>query len=136
MTQYPGQQTNWQPVLDRLPRGYAEFNDRETVLHGPVQSLRASDDGQLLIVRTEWAAIMTLKNGIPTGPWRVFSREPIDLQRFPNGVPYEIESTPEKGERVRFGLNIIYFECRGVLTLEKIDEMNKEKPEESTPASC
>lgn len=99
---------DWQKVVDRQPKGYLELNDGNRVLHGPIESIRITDE-DFVEIRLKWAATMELhQTGIPSDKWQKAS----DTQKtilFPNlVVPFEFEQTPEKGPRVRFGFNILY----------------------------
>lgn len=102
------QRIDWQEVVDRKPTGYMELNDGESeVLHGPIESI-VINEMDYVEIKLKWMARMPiLPGGIPNGEWEVHQNQPI---LFPNlVVPFVVEDTPEKGERVRFGLNIIYF---------------------------
>lgn len=79
------------------------------------------DDNVEIFVK--WAATKQLNRlGVPVGKWEVISREPGRLMKIPNNTaPFVIESTPEKGDRVRFGMvNTLYFDQVGKLTLEQV----------------
>lgn len=48
--------------------------------------------------------------GIPSGDWVIVSSTPTVLTKFPNfAVSFEIEDSPSKGLRARFGFSLIYF---------------------------
>jgi hypothetical protein len=101
-------EVDWNEVVERKPQGYVEFNDGRTATHGPLESIEI-DEADFVVIRLKWRAQVELgAAGMPIGDWTaVANEEPI---MFPNfTVAYEIEGTPEKGPRVRFGLNIIYF---------------------------
>jgi hypothetical protein len=107
------QERDWNIVVGRNPQGYIELNDGKEVVYGPIESVRV-DGGDDVEVKVRWAIKRPINEfGIPTrgGKWEVVSNEPTILVAFPNFVvPFEIDNTPEKGPRARFGLNIIYFD--------------------------
>ncbi len=112
---------DWQVVVDRSPKGYVELNNGKHIYYGPVDRVEVIDDNVEIFV--QWAAKKQLdRHGIPVGKWEVTSREPSRLIKIPNNTaPFVIESTPEKGDRVRFGMvNILYFDQVGKLTLEQV----------------
>ena len=102
---------DWKEVVDRNPVGYLELNDGKSLYHGRVESV-SIDDGTV-IIKLKWAAWRPLAHGLPIGEWEAVPNEPI---AFPNMVvQFVIEDTPEKGDRVRFGMNILYFTAPGSL---------------------
>jgi len=112
------EETNWQEVVDRQPRGYVELNDMKRVIHGPVESVEIEGDD--VVIKTKWQARVELDEiGLPKPPWKgVPENNPI---RFPGRlVSYVFEDTPEKGRRVRFGFNILYLNEVEGLDLAKV----------------
>lgn len=111
---------DWNIVADRKPQGYIEFNNGKETLYGPIESVTVSDI-DFVELKLKWAIKRPLgEMGIPTGngTWEVVSSVPVTILEFPNlVVPFQIEDTPEKGPRVRFGgLHILYFN-----NIEKVD---------------
>jgi hypothetical protein len=108
-----GTQMDWRIVADLKPMGYAEVRpmvgEGETpyVLHGPVGKV-VVNDLDFVEIHFEWLARMPLTaQGVPDGSWGAANS--MQPQIFPNlVVPFVFEETPEKGPRVRFGLNILY----------------------------
>lgn len=103
---------DWSTVVERKPQGYIEVNNGKEALYGPIESTEI-DDSDWVQFKVKWAVKRELGEcGIPVGDgkWKVISSEPCILAHFPNlVVPFEIEDTPEKGPRARFGLSVIYF---------------------------
>ncbi len=99
---------DWQEVVKREPKGYVELNNGERVLHGPIESVKINGNNMVVIILKWFAKVSLGCHGLPEGDWEVAENEPII---FPNSiVPFVIENTPEKGDRVRFkGTNILYF---------------------------
>jgi hypothetical protein len=96
---------DWQEIVDKKPKGYLELQNDQHVVHGPIESVELGDD-DIVIIKLKWTAEMKKENGIPTFEWKAMTNKPF---AFPNlTVPFVIEETPEKGPRVRFGLNILY----------------------------
>lgn len=86
-----------------------ELNDGKRLLHGPLESIRMNTAGiDFVEIKLQWTARASLaKSGLRDGEWEV---APNNLITFPNlAVPFLIEDIPEKGRRVRFGLNLLYF---------------------------
>jgi hypothetical protein len=113
---------DWQEVVDRNPKGYVELNDMKYATYGPVERVEIKEE--VVEIHVKWAARRPLgEYGIPCGKWEVLSREPTVLTSFPNEiVPYVIEPTPEKGDRVRFDTySILYFDDVGKMTLEQAE---------------
>lgn len=107
----PEEQFDWQLVVDRKPRGYLELNDTKWVVHGPVESV-AITDNDFVEIKLKWGAKAVLgPYGIPSGDWEAIPDGELTVS-FPNlVVPFVIEQTPEKGERVRYAFaNILYFD--------------------------
>jgi len=103
------QQFDWQIVVDRQPKGYVEFNNGKTCVHGPMKSISIDGD-DFVNIELQWAAVVKLGEfGIPEGDWEAHNTM---LFQFPNLIaPFVIEETPEKGERVRWGVgSLIYFD--------------------------
>ena len=101
---------DWQEVVSQDPKGYVELNDGKRLLHGPIKSIRITTTGiDFVEIRLKWTARMPLaKSGLRDGEWEAV---PNNLITFPNlAVPFLIESMPGKGKRVRFGLNLLYFD--------------------------
>jgi len=102
-------QFDWQIVVDREPKGYVEINDGKMCIHGPLKDI-SIDEMDFVKIELRWAAIVKLGEfGIPAGEWEAFD---VTLFQFMNlVVPFVIEDTPEKGERVRWGVgSLIYFD--------------------------
>ena len=97
---------DWQRVVDLAPKGYVEFNDGNTVIHGPLESIEV-DEIDMVVITLKWAARMPYPRKPGFGKW---SNSPENrVKRFPNlMVPFKIKNTPEKGPRVQFGLNILF----------------------------
>jgi hypothetical protein len=115
-------QNDWQVVIDRCPKGYIELNDGHYATYGPIDRVEINDG--TVEIHVEWMARLPLgKFGIPNGKWEVISREPTVFMSFPNGgLPFEIEPTPNKGDRVRFHtMDILYFEAVRKITLEQVE---------------
>jgi hypothetical protein len=115
-------QINWQAVIDRCPKGYVELNDGKHITYGPVDRVEINDG--MVEIHVKWAADIPLdESGIPKGKWKVLSRGPALLTGFPDGtVPFVIESTLDKGERVRFGeADVLYFEDVSKIKWEEIE---------------
>ena len=108
--------TDWTKVVEMNPRGYVELNNGERVIHGPVESVSVTDG--MVEIKAKWAAQVALDDiGLPEGDWKALSSVPVVVASFPNEMlPFEIEDTPRKGDRVRFGtMNIIYLdEIKGI----------------------
>ncbi|GEM_PF-2485029 len=102
-------QLDWSEVVARNPKGYMEVQTGGRVIHGPVEKVELIEAEELLIITLKWAASMPTMDQPGFGKWVAapFQR----VHRFSTfHMPFVIESTPEKGDRVRFGLNIIYFD--------------------------
>ncbi len=101
---------DWNIIADKKPQGYVALNDGRVEVYGPVQAVTV-DDNDTVHIETKWAIKRGLGElGIPVTEWEVVSNTPTDFIQFPNlMVPFQIEDTPEKGPRVRFGMSIIYF---------------------------
>jgi len=101
---------DWQRVVDELqPRGYCEIQDHEAglVYHGPVESIQV-DEMDFVHIHFKWIAKMGTPGKAGFGKW-VKAEDKNKEQVFPNLiVPFVVESTPEKGDRIRFNFNIIY----------------------------
>jgi hypothetical protein len=115
---------DWQQVVDKKPLGYAELNDSNMAVYGPVASIEIDKDIDFVHINVKWAIKRPLgQHGIPTGKgkWIVVSNTPICIAQFPNFVvPYVFENTPEKGPRVRFSLGSIIY----------LNDVQKVRPEE------
>jgi len=116
----PDERYDWQEVVDLEPKGYLEIQDSKAgkVFHGPVERV-SIDEGDFVRIQLKWAAEMGLPDTSTFGTWKYYP----DLKEvtFPNlVVPFILESTPEKGRRVRFKrLNILYLD-----KVEGIDPAN------------
>ena len=99
---------DWRRVAEREPKGYLELRTEKMVIHGPVESLKVNED-DMVVITLKWAARSAPLDKPGFGKWK---NSPEDREVvFPNVVvPYVIETTPEKGERVRFGLSMLYFD--------------------------
>src|SRR3989344_6078477 len=96
---------DWRRVAEREPKGYLELRTEKMVIHGPVESLKVNED-DMVVITLKWAARSAPLDKPGFGKWK---NSPEDREViFPNVVvPYVIETTPEKGERVRFGLSML-----------------------------
>lgn len=102
-------QFDWQVVVDRKPKGYVEFNDGKTCIHGPLKDI-SIDEMDFVQIELKWAAQIKLgEYGVPSGEWEAFDTTKF---QFPNLiVPFIIEDTEVKGGRVRWGVgSLIYFD--------------------------
>lgn len=102
---------DWQKVLDRNPQGYCETQDQRAgcVYHGPIESVKINEM-DFVVIRRKWVAQMPLPDKPGFGRWKKGPDEAKEVL-FPNFVvPFIIEPTPQKGYRVRFGLNLIYLD--------------------------
>ena len=103
-----GEEFDWQIVVDRKPKGYVEINNGKTCVHGPLKDINIDLD-DFVTIELKWAAKIELAEfGVPSGEWEAHDTMSF---RFPNlAVPFVIEDTPHKGERVRWGVgSLIYF---------------------------
>ena len=94
------------------------------VYNGKIESIRITD-GDNVEIKLRWIASMPYMGQDGFGTWTKVEDERMLTQLFPNlMVPYVIEDTPDKGERVRFGTaNILYFEDRDNLDPSTIEGM-------------
>ena len=109
---------DWKIIADKSPQGYVELNDGEKVIYGPVESLRVDNEGWIEL-KVKWAIKRRLNEyAAPVDEkWEVVSNTPIILARFLNfAVSYQIEDTGERGQRVQFGMNVIY-----INNIQKVD---------------
>jgi len=104
------QKLDWREVVNLEPKGYIELNDQKNLVHGPVESVTI-DENDLVHIKMAWAGTKPLiPPGIPD-PNADWKKAKDDEVVFPNlAVSFVVESTPDKGDRVRFGQNIIYIE--------------------------
>ncbi|TSC64496.1 MAG: hypothetical protein G01um1014106_90 [Parcubacteria group bacterium Gr01-1014_106] len=102
---------DWNEVVAMNPQGYVELNNGQTAIHGPLKSIRITDE-DFVEIHLKWRAQVSLDAlGLPEGNWKVAPNDKPII--FPNlAVPYEVENTPTKGKRVRFrGTNILYIDA-------------------------
>jgi hypothetical protein len=102
---------DWEDVASLNPKGDLEIQRRDQgdVIRGPLESITV-DDHDNVVIKLKWAARMPTPGNPGFGTWEVAADE-YRIISFPNLVmPYVVEDTPEKGRRVRFGLNILYLE--------------------------
>ncbi|MFA6475857.1 MAG: hypothetical protein WCV68_00425 [Candidatus Paceibacterota bacterium] len=103
-----GSSRDWAEVVKRNPKGDFEFQGNgNTVLRGPVKSITLSDEG-LVSIDLWWAAEMPVMGEEGFGIWHASNKRHFGFPNF--ALPYVIEDTPEKGERIRFGISLIYLE--------------------------
>lgn len=116
-------------MIDRKPTGYIQMNDGVHVYHGPVKSIIIDSDDNVYI-EAKWLVKMNLgDHGVSVSRWEVDSNEPVLVISFPNLlVPFVYEESPEKGERVRFGINIIYFEYLGEIGPDNVPGLCPTEP--------
>lgn len=120
-------QFEWHFAEELEPKGYCELNNGTTIMHGPVKSLTIDDD-DMVVLELEWAAVCRLNAiGMPQGEWQLLPGQ--HKVAFPNHtVPFEIEDTPEKGQRIRFGLNIIYVTEQTTMDPAKLPSLPPNSP--------
>lgn len=117
------QKRDWSEVVDRNPRGYVELNNGEKATYGPISRVAFLPDTDSVGIWVKWAAEVPLgEHGRHSNDWRAVDRDSSEpLLVIPNlVVPFVIEPTVEKGDRVRFGGTSILF----------IDPVEKLKPED------
>jgi hypothetical protein len=107
---------DWTEVVELHPSGYCEMQDPQQplVYHGDVESIGIVSQGTVVIT-LKWVLQMGTPGSSEYGKWK---QAPEALKRivFPNYlIPFVIEGTPEKGRRIRFGLNIIYLATKSSL---------------------
>lgn len=106
------QDFDWNIIVERKPQGYIELNNGGEAFYGPIESVEIDSDDWVKI-KVKWVIERQLGEfGVPVGDgkWKVKSSGQFIILEFPNLiVPFEIEDTPEKGPRARFGLSVIYF---------------------------
>lgn len=108
---------DWQEVVDLKPRGDFEFQGHgNTIVRGPIKKLTITEFDSVLI-ELKWAAEMPTMGEEGFGTWKASDKRVFS---FPNLVlPYVIETTPEKGDRIRFGVSILFVKrLEGVNTLD------------------
>lgn len=110
-------ETNWNIIAEKNPQGYVELNSGREAIYGPIDTVNVTGEDWVEL-KVKWVIKRQLGDmGIPISEWQVVSNMPTNIAEFPNHmVPFEIEETPNKGLRARFGLNIIYFD-----PVEKVD---------------
>jgi hypothetical protein len=92
---------NWALIAELQPKGYCEIQDDKgkRVVHGPIETFTVK--GNEVHITLKWVAEMPLPGEEGFGTW-VKGKEEDRVVLFPaNFVPYLMESTPEKGDRVR-----------------------------------
>src|SRR5690349_21471272 len=105
LTKKGTQEIDWQKVVNLNPQGYMELNDTNIVIHGPVESV-IIDDNDNVVITLKWAAEMPYVGKPGFGTWKNAPQH--KKMSFPNLMAdFVIEDTPNKGPRVRFGLNIM-----------------------------
>jgi len=105
----PEEQHDWSAVVALDPKGYVELNNGKVAVHGPLDSIEV-DGMDFVVITLKWQAQIPLGGpmGTPTAAEWTAVKDPQPF-RMPNFVmPFVVEQTPEKGPRVRFGLNIMY----------------------------
>lgn len=101
---------DWEAVVARRPVGYLELNDGKRVLNGPVKAIQIHD--QHVVVILEKTRFLELdENHLPCPPWIEIKNTPLGWLK---ATPFVYEDTPKKGPRIRFGLNILYFEKKSL----------------------
>jgi hypothetical protein len=115
---------DWKRVVNLNPKGYLELNNGKRVIHGPIESIQITNTNDVEI-RLKWAATIELNQScLPIGSWRK-GPDNSKIVIFPNFViPFEIEETPEKGPRVRFGTNILYIDEIKGLDPKRVEGLN------------
>lgn len=101
---------DWREVVRLNPKGYAELNNGQRIVQGPIKEVIINYFGNVEI-RLHWSARRKLDvRGLPEGDWEAISSRPVLGYTCPNfKVPYEIEESRGKGLRVRFaGDNVLY----------------------------
>lgn len=112
-----GTHYDWEPVASLNPRGYAEIRakDGSRVYHGPIEKVKVNVE-DVVEIHFRWLATASLNEfSMPDSDWKVApsNMNPIILHN--TMTPFVVEQTPEKGPRVRFGLNILYLnEVEGI----------------------
>lgn len=104
------EERDWQKVVDLDPRGYVELNDHKKIIHGPIERV-SIDKNDLVHIKMLWAATIDLAPlGIPKfgSVWQKAEGDDLILPNLL--IPFVIEQTPQKGDRIRFGLNLIYID--------------------------
>jgi hypothetical protein len=93
----------------------------------PIKSIIV-DESDNVVIELEWTAEMPKPGQPGFGTWRMSSHTKM---QFPNlVVPYVLEDTPEKGDRIRFAAASIIFVERieGVNTLDTSKIENFQTP--------
>lgn len=108
---------DWQKAVALNPKGDFEHQGQgNTIIRGPIKSLTVNGNDSV-VVELEWAAEMPQPGQEGFGTWKVSTKTTFS---FPNLVmPYVVEETPEKGDRIRMGTTIFYIErLEGINTLD------------------
>ncbi len=104
------QRHDWNEVLEKFKKGYLESQDQEKgiVIHGQVKKIEINEM-DWVVITLHWVAQMGLPGRNGFGNWIRGSEECLTIS-FPNFVvPFIIQDSPEKGERVLFsGTQILY----------------------------
>lgn len=108
---------DWGLVTELDPKGECELQgDGPSIIRGPIKTILV-DKRDYVVVELEWAAEMPKPGERGFGTWRMSNETTF---RFPNFVvPYVLEDTPEKGDRIRFGTCFMFMKrLEGVNTLD------------------
>jgi hypothetical protein len=115
------EELDWNKVVDLRPQGYVELNDGENIIHGPIEDIHVNDV-DFVVITLKWAATMPCMGNPGFGKWKNLPDAKDKTIIFPNlAVTFVIEGTLVKGPRVRFGMNILYFD-----KIDGIDPANVE----------
>jgi hypothetical protein len=106
---------DWTPILENVPKGYVNMTGIEVEGHGacsvfaPSAEMRFIEDTDLIELTTPWQAFVPISDlGVPMGKWKVLTEnKPFILPNLM--LPWRKEETPEKGDRIRFGYHVWYY---------------------------
>ncbi len=107
----PREEYDWCSVVREFnPQGYCEIQNPVDgiVIHGPVEGMTVAEG--MVYIRMKWVAKTGLPGQPSFGKW-TRAAERFKVITFPDiTTPFTLEATVEKGQRIRFGTNIIYID--------------------------
>lgn len=118
----PTDKTDWNEVANLKPRGLVIFKDSLDVLfEGPFKQIEINPETNEVGITLDWVIYFKPNSG-PDDKWRYYSKSPVIILKFANGLQYEIESTSEKGRVIHFGKSkTIYIDHLENIDMSKIE---------------
>ena len=103
--------TDWQEIVNLKPKGFLRIKTAaDIVIYGPIDKIALDSETNEVSIGLNWLLYAKFEKVILADSWKIFSKNPIIITKFPNGsTPYKLQKRPQKGNCILFFSTGIFY---------------------------